>query len=161
MQFNLILATVAAAATAVSGAAVQPRQATFYTVSNFTASCIPHSVMCSYDFDVVAESSMFPTNCSAFVQGPDLLPAIPPTECDNPAYTWSATPEGEGEQDGSGSGSGSGITLRVSTPFNARINITGIYTIPADQLVVEQNGASSSQRYTGPSEFTLPVTGEA
>ncbi|KAI1079811.1 hypothetical protein F5B20DRAFT_153160 [Whalleya microplaca] len=149
MQLNAILATLAAAG-AASAAAIQPRQATYYTVSNFTASCIPHSVMCSYGFDVVSESSTFPTNCSAFLQGPDRLPAVPATPCDNTAYTWSATPSDS-----------DGLTLRVSVPFNSRTNITGIYTIPADQFVIEQNGASSSQRYTGPAEFKLPVTGES
>ncbi|KAK6951481.1 hypothetical protein Daesc_008016 [Daldinia eschscholtzii] len=119
MQINAILATLFAAS--ASGAAIKSRYATGFTVTNFTASCIPH-------------------------KGPDYLPAVGWTGCaEKGAYSWAVDKFEDG------------LKLRVTTPQDSHGNYTGVYEITADQFVVEQRGASISQRYTGPSDFTMPL----
>ncbi|KAI0592784.1 hypothetical protein F4775DRAFT_580817 [Biscogniauxia sp. FL1348] len=146
MMFNAIIGAIFTAAT-VSGAALRPRQATFFNVTDFHASCIPHSLLCSYEFDVVAQSSMFPTSCSLMLQGPDILPTVDQTACENSAYAWSvATSNGT-------------LALSVTTVFNGRMNLTGTHIIPTGELIMEQNGASISQKYTGPTGFLMNTVG--
>ncbi|ORY59151.1 uncharacterized protein BCR38DRAFT_488887 [Pseudomassariella vexata] len=124
------------------------RQATFYEVSKFDADCIPHSTYCAYNFTVVPESSMFPTLCTAFLQGPDYLPAVTNGTCDNIAYTWTVNKLAEG-----------GLNLTIKTPFNARLDLTGVHAIAADEIELENNGAVRTQHYIGAANFTVPITG--
>ncbi|KAI2609215.1 hypothetical protein GGR54DRAFT_643705 [Hypoxylon sp. NC1633] len=152
MQPNTLLTTLFAAA-AVSGAAVQRRQANAFTVSNFTASCIPHSFYCAYDFDVITDpASVSPTgnstpvSCGLFLPGPDYLPAVGLTGCDPAAYSWSVAVA-----------PGGGLQLSITTPQDSHGNYTGVYDVPADQLVAEQHGAVTTQRYIGPGDFSVPI----
>ncbi|KAI1372618.1 hypothetical protein F4677DRAFT_432189 [Hypoxylon crocopeplum] len=153
MQPNTLLTTLFAATT-VSGAALQPRQAQSFTVANFTASCIPHSVLCTYDFAVITDPTSAspsgnesPAQCSLMLQGPDFLPPVNLTGCaDGAAYSWAVEVEQEG-----------GLQLSVTTPMDSHANYTGVYAVPADQLVAEQHGAVITQRYTGPSGFAVPI----
>ncbi|KAI2778492.1 hypothetical protein F4815DRAFT_447209 [Daldinia loculata] len=151
MQLNTLLATLFAAT--ASGAAIKSRYATGFTVSNFTASCIPHSVMCTYEFFAITDPASAspsgnpePAKCSLMLQGPDYLPAVSWTGCaEEGAYSW-AVDKVEG-----------GLKLSVTTPQDSHSNYTGVYEITSDQLVAEQNGASISQRYTGPSGFPMSL----
>ncbi|KAI1500353.1 hypothetical protein F5X99DRAFT_386840 [Biscogniauxia marginata] len=146
MKFNAIIGSIFTAV-AVSGAALRPIQASFYNVTDFHASCIPHSLFCSYEFDVVAESSTSPTNCSLMLLGPDSLPPVGQTGCEDPAYSWSVAV------------SNGTIALSVTTPLNGRMNLTGTHIVPTNQLIRVQNGASVSQRYNGPTSFTMNTVG--
>ncbi|KAI8964268.1 hypothetical protein F5Y11DRAFT_316507 [Daldinia sp. FL1419] len=151
MQFGTVLATLFAAT--ASGAALKSRYATGFTVTNFTASCIPHSVMCTYEFYTITDPASAspsgnsdPAKCSLMLQGPDYLPAVGLTGCaEKGAYSW-AVDKIEG-----------GLKLRVTTPQDSHGNYTGVYEITSDQLVAEQHGASISQRYTGPPGFTMAL----
>ncbi|KAI0880673.1 uncharacterized protein GGS22DRAFT_174490 [Annulohypoxylon maeteangense] len=153
--------TIAAAlftASAVSGAVMKPRQANSFSVSNFTASCIPHSLLCTYEFAVITDPTTAspsgnpsPAQCSLMLQGPDYLPPVQLTGCaDAGAYSWAVDVLKEG-----------GLTLSVTTPQDSHTNFTGSYAVPAEQLVAEQHGAVITQRYTGPSAFAVPIGGGA
>ncbi|KAI1770609.1 hypothetical protein F4818DRAFT_254598 [Hypoxylon cercidicola] len=149
MQIHAIIAALFAAT--ASGAALK-RTATSFNVTDFSASCIPHSVMCTYEFNTITiPASASPSGnesgakCHLMLQGPDILPAVGLTGCDGQAYSWSID-----LMDG-------GLLLNVTTPQDSHGNYTGSYAIVPDQLVIEQHGAVVDQRYTGPSSFEVPI----
>ncbi|KAI2467978.1 hypothetical protein F4781DRAFT_432819 [Annulohypoxylon bovei var. microspora] len=155
MKSNTITTALFAAAT-VSGAVMKPRQANSFSVSNFTASCIPHSLLCTYEFAVITNPTSAspsgnpsPAQCSLMLQGPDYLPAVNLTGCaEAGAYSWAVSLV-----------EGGGLSLSVTTPQDSHANFTGAYPVPADQLVAEQHGAVITQRYTGPASFAVPIGG--
>ncbi|OTB02731.1 hypothetical protein M426DRAFT_322331 [Hypoxylon sp. CI-4A] len=88
-----------------------------------------------------------PAKCSLMLQGPDYLPAVNLTGCaEVGAYSWAVEVEKEG-----------GLQLSVTTPQDSHGNYTGVYAVPADELVAEQHGAVITQRYTGPISFAVPI----
>ncbi|KAI1136292.1 hypothetical protein F5Y05DRAFT_392275 [Hypoxylon sp. FL0543] len=152
MKPNTLLATLFAAS--ASGAVMKPRYANSFSVSNFTASCIPHSLYCTYEFFVITDPASAspsgnpsPVKCSLMLQGPDILPPVNLTGCEGGAYSWAVTLPQAG-----------GLELRVTTPMDSHTNYTGVYDIPKEQLVTEQHGAVIDQRYTGPAGFAVPVS---
>ncbi|XDG04688.1 hypothetical protein ABKA04_004303 [Annulohypoxylon sp. FPYF3050] len=155
MKSTTVASALFTAAT-VSGAAImKPRQANSFSVTNFTASCIPHSLLCTYEFAVITNpTSASPSGnssaqCSLMLQGPDYLPAVKLTGCaQTGAYSWAVDLVKEG-----------GLRLNVTTPLDSQTNSTGSYEVPADQLVVEQHGAAITQRYNGPNAFAVPIGG--
>ncbi|KAI1275687.1 hypothetical protein F5Y07DRAFT_369322 [Xylaria sp. FL0933] len=149
MQLNTILGALFAAA--VSGAAVEPRDAVVYDVHGFVADCTPHSVTCGYGFRVVPSSDAPGSNgtiCGNIVNGPDYLPPLPLTACfTNPKIAYSiAIPE-----DG-------GLALTITSALDAHTNVTGTHIVPADQLILTQGSISVSQHYEGPTNFTIPTS---
>ncbi|KAI0171448.1 hypothetical protein BJ166DRAFT_589515 [Pestalotiopsis sp. NC0098] len=143
MKFSAVVALAASA----SAATLQKKQALEYGIGNFYADCIPHSTFCSYNFTVISDPVLPPSHCGAFLQGPDQLPDVEDGSCpDNVAYTWSATTTTEG-----------GLDFAIWYPFNSRSNITYCHSIPASQIVTENNGAVSTQHYRGPANFTASV----
>ncbi|KAI0106885.1 hypothetical protein F4814DRAFT_72674 [Daldinia grandis] len=142
MKVSAILAFV----TTALAASVQRRQAQNYGIANFAADCIPHSTYCAYNFNVISDPIFSPDVCSAFVQGPDVLPEITEGKCNNTAYTWSTTKTPDGS-----------IDFAIWYAFNSRSNITYCHTIPASQITTQNNGAVSTQHYTGPRNFTASI----
>ncbi|KAF2995132.1 hypothetical protein E8E14_001808 [Neopestalotiopsis sp. 37M] len=136
---QLTFATIFAAA--VSARTLTQRDAESYAITDFYASCIPHSTLCSYQFEVDAA-----TNCTILLQGPDILPAVALTGCEDPAYSWSVATTDD-----------AGLALSVTTVStdDPATNVTGVYDITSDELVITNNGASSSQSYVGPLSFTV------
>ncbi|KAK6209414.1 hypothetical protein LQW54_006267 [Pestalotiopsis sp. IQ-011] len=133
---QLTLAAIFAAA--ASASAIARRNDTgSYSVTDFYASCIPHSTLCSYQFEVDAA-----TNCTLLLPGPDILPAVALTGCEDPAYSWSVATTDDG-----------GLELSITTAATAG-NLTGVHDIESDELEIQNNGATSSQLYTGPLDFT-------
>lgn len=100
----------------------------------------------SYNFNVITDPIFPLDSCSAFVQGPDVLPEITEGKCNNTAYTWSTTKAPDGS-----------IDFAIWYPFNARSNITYCHTIPTSQITTQNNGAVSTQHYTGPRNFTASI----
>ncbi|ORY67528.1 uncharacterized protein BCR38DRAFT_337589 [Pseudomassariella vexata] len=146
MQFSIILALAASA----SAATLQRRQAQTYPIADFSADCIPHSNYCShsYNFTVNSDPSLSPSHCSAFVQGPDQLPAVEEGTCsDNVGYTWSIEPTSDG-----------GLDFAIWYAFNARSNITYCASIPASQITTETDGTANTQHYTGPKNLTASIS---
>ena len=77
------------------------------------------------------------------LQGPDLLPAVEPTGCENIAYSWSvAALEGS-------------LELTVTSPLDEEKNLTGVHAIGKDQLEIENHGSVITQYYKGPRNFTI------
>ncbi|KAI2605713.1 uncharacterized protein GGS25DRAFT_497750 [Hypoxylon fragiforme] len=154
MQTTTFLTTLlAAAATTVSGAAIAPRQANAISIARFAANCIPHSVLCVYDFTAITSPTSAspsgnpdPVRCTKYLQGPDRLPDVALTGCDGLAYAWAVSRV-----------QGGGLQLTVTTPRDSHTNYTGTFDIGADQLVMEQHEASVVERYTGPGEFDVAV----
>lgn len=91
----------------------------------------------------MTDSSSEPTHCSIIQQGPDLLPAIDPTGCEDAAYSWSVAP-----RNGS-------LGVTVTSPLDAKTNLTGLHLISKDQLAMETHEAVISQYYKGPQNFTV------
>ncbi len=100
-----------------------------------------------YDFFVASaapsNSQEERTHCSIIQQGPDLLPAVEPTGCEDAAVSWSVA-----LRNGS-------LAVSVTSPLDAKTNLTGVYTISKDQLAIENNDSAISQYYTGPQNFTI------
>ncbi|KFY57438.1 hypothetical protein V496_06407 [Pseudogymnoascus sp. VKM F-4515 (FW-2607)] len=135
---------VALAASAAAGT-IQSRQREALSIGEFHADCIPHSSMCSYDFTVTSDPALPANHCSEFLQGfgASNLPNVTEGTCvDNVAYNWSITNKDDG-----------GLDFAIWYAFNSRSNITYCHSIPADELVIEQNGAAQSEHYRGPTSF--------
>ncbi|KAI0128379.1 hypothetical protein BJ170DRAFT_325495 [Xylariales sp. AK1849] len=139
MKLNSALTLFAATASAAS--IRKSRQTTSYEVTKFYANCIPHSTFCDYQFVLNAV-----TNCTAFLQGPDYLPAVPLQGCEDPAYSFAVALT---------EGSGLDLTITSVSASDPAANLTGTYAITADELVVTDNGAVQDQNYVGSQNFTV------
>ncbi|KAH7014327.1 uncharacterized protein B0I36DRAFT_338561 [Microdochium trichocladiopsis] len=134
-------------AAAASAATLERKQEKTKNIGEFSAACIPHSVMCSYSFTVSNDPSLPVSNCEAFLAGPDRLPPVDEGKCaDNSAYTWTTDRTTDG-----------GLDFTVSFPLNSRSNITYCATLPASDFVVDDNGSVQTERYTGPTGFAATV----
>ena len=103
-----------------------------------------------YDFRVVAaRSSSYPTECEVMLEGPDFLPSVDLRSCENRHYSWAI------ERAGS-NGDGT-LTLTITTILDKTANLTGVHVIGGDDLVMEDNGSVTTQRYVGPQNFTVSV----
>ncbi|ROW03688.1 hypothetical protein VMCG_05355 [Cytospora schulzeri] len=135
------------AATAVSGATISRRQANSYSVTDFSADCIPHSVMCNYHFEVLASSgASSPVTCDTTVMGPDDLPAVPLTGCSSTYYSFSVAHSNS-----------TGLDLTITTPLGGNSNVTGTHHIDAADIVSTQSGAVTTEAYTGAKSFSVPA----
>lgn len=144
---NMKFSAAILAATAASAATITRRQADSYSVSEFSASCIPHSELCSYHFDVLASSGAgTPVACDALVMGPDDLPAVPLTACAGAYYSFSVAHSNT-----------TGLELTVTTPLGAGTNVTGYHHIDAADIVPTRSGAVTTEAYTGATSFDVPA----
>ncbi|WYZ35892.1 hypothetical protein EsH8_X_000539 [Colletotrichum jinshuiense] len=143
MKTFAILSTAAVATAAVIG----KRDVTF-SVSNFAASCIPHSTQCSYTFTVIQPGTMETTgvDCSALVSGntDGTLPDVKGNgACDQSSRTFEVI---RGD---------AGLTLTVSQPVTPSSNQTGSHLLPNDQFAISDEPNAKVQSYTGPTAFDL------
>lgn len=100
-----------------------------------------------YDFFLTAAGSTSePTHCSVITQGPDLLPAIDTTGCEDAAYSWSVALV---------PGNRSSLGVTVTSALDAQTNLTGVHLIGKDQLAMETHETAISQYYRGPKNFTI------
>lgn len=83
------------------------------------------------------------------LEGPDFLPSVDLRSCENRHYSWAI------ERAGS-NGDGT-LTLTITTILDKTANLTGVHVIGGDDLVMEDNGSVTTQRYVGPQNFTVPV----
>ncbi|KAI1412205.1 hypothetical protein F5Y13DRAFT_200190 [Hypoxylon sp. FL1857] len=131
---------------AASAAAISQRESTVFSVSDFSAGCIPHSTQCAYGFSVIQPGTMetTPVNCSALVQGAGgLLPDVKDAPCKESSRTFSVTRSADG------------LTLSVSQPVTPSSNQTGSHLIPNDELVTSNQPNAFVQSYAGPRSFDL------
>ncbi|KAI1860187.1 hypothetical protein JX265_010111 [Neoarthrinium moseri] len=141
-SIKLTLATLLAAT--ASGASIPcPQDPTSYAVTKFFASCIPHSLTCSYQFIVDAA-----TTCALVPVGPDYLPEVPLTGCADPRYSWAVTRTADGGLD---------LSITTVSVVNPGVNVTGTHKIASDELEVTNHGSVQDQSYAGPQDFAVQV----
>ncbi|KAF4122330.1 hypothetical protein GMORB2_7322 [Geosmithia morbida] len=136
MKFSIV--AVLSAAAAVSALPV-------FEVSDFSASCIPHSSQCSYAFNVIrpGNGEVTPIKCSSLTTSDGTLPAVKEGTCKDSSRTFSVTRIL------------AGLHLTVSQPVTPSSNLTGSYTIPQSQLVTSTEPNAEVQSYNGPTSFRL------
>ncbi|POS78607.1 hypersensitive response-inducing protein [Diaporthe helianthi] len=137
MQFSAAILAVAAASMASAEAV--------FKISGFSASCIPHSAQCVYEFGALKPGTMQtePQPCRAQVVGTDgTLPEIAQGTCgDSTSLSFTVT-----KADG-------GLVFAINERFTPSSVQTSKHTIPAAELEMQQTGASSQQVYKGPAAF--------
>ncbi|KAH7026647.1 uncharacterized protein B0I36DRAFT_331078 [Microdochium trichocladiopsis] len=139
--------TTLSLATAASAATLEHRQAPSKQIGSFSASCIPHSAFCNYQFTVKPDPSLPPSHCNGTYIGSGTLPAVGDGKCaDNAAYTWGIV----STQDG-------GYRFGVWYPLNSRSNITYCHQITPDEIEVVDGGSVQTAHYIGPTEFDATV----
>lgn len=157
-------------AAVASGSAIEKRASTSVGITNFQADCTPHGSTCrynlalssparqsltnhySYSFDINVDGNTAPIACSGTApsDGVGVLPATSGSCSGDSAYTW--------------------FTARttLSTDLFFDVQWTSPYTndvvifchpIPQDQINTQNDGASTSQHYDGPTSFTADVNG--
>jgi len=138
----LVLAAIAAGA----ALPVQSRDSPLWKVSDFSASCTPHSVMCYYSFGVIQADNgeTTPVKCSASLVGGGHLPPVTDGQCENSSRTFDVARGDDGS-----------LELTITQPVTPSSNQSGEYTIPADQIVLEVTGATQQERYVGPTSFDI------
>ncbi|KAF4336916.1 22kda glyco [Fusarium beomiforme] len=135
--------------TALFSAAAVSAAYPVFEVKDFTASCIPHSTFCDYDFKVIQPGTMetwkTPVHCSAHVQSPNyLLPDVKHAKCgDDSSRVFSVKR------------SKKGLTLYISQPVSPISDTVGKHFIPNKQLWQSKTPNAEIQAYKGPKEFKL------
>ncbi|KAJ3550203.1 hypothetical protein NM208_g104 [Fusarium decemcellulare] len=118
-----------------------------FTVSDFSAGCIPHSTQCSYAFGVLQPGTMekTPVQCEALVSAntDGTLPNVKEGKCKESSRTFDVVR------------SKKGLTLTVSQPITPASNQTGKHLIPNKQLVISNKPNAVVQSYKGPKKFNL------
>ncbi|KUI53357.1 hypothetical protein VP1G_00829 [Cytospora mali] len=118
---------------------------TLFKVTDFSATCIPHSSQCAYSFNVIQPGTMetTPVKCSKSVTSDGTLPVVLDGTCTNSSRTWTVSKTAEG------------LILEVTQRVTPSSTQSGSHTIPSAQVVKSQTGASSQEAYTGPAAFDL------
>ncbi|KAF4446655.1 22kda glycoprotein [Fusarium austroafricanum] len=132
----------------VSAAAVSAAATKYpvYDVTEFSASCVPHSAECKYSFQVLQPGTMetHPVHCSALVHTKNgLLPDVKNAKCENSSRTFSVVR------------SKSGLTFSVSQPVSPISNTVGKHFIQNKELEVSKQPNAAVQSYKGPKAFKL------
>ncbi|KAI0157873.1 hypersensitive response-inducing protein [Hypoxylon sp. FL1284] len=132
---------------ATASAAAVAKDSVLFSVTDFSAECIPHSTQCSYSFSVLQPNSMetTPVQCKAMLAGnlDGTLPDVREGACTESSRTFDIIR------------SVGGLTFTVSQPVSPKSNTTGTHLIPDDELVMSNEPNAVVQSYTGPSSFDL------
>ncbi|EFX00405.1 glycoprotein [Grosmannia clavigera kw1407] len=130
-------------AAALFSAAVVSADA-IYSVTDFNAGCIPHSVECSYSFSVVHVNNgeFVPVNCTASAVSDNTLPAVTGT-CEESSRTFVIARNS------------TGLTLTVTQPVSVVSYESGSHFIPKDEITTKSDQVATLEIYDGPTAFTL------
>ncbi|KAK3998124.1 hypothetical protein QBC44DRAFT_313908 [Cladorrhinum sp. PSN332] len=118
-----------------------------FSITTFTAGCIPHGTLCTINFDLSTPNLSNPTTCSFSGQplGSSSLPDTPFAACSDPSVAWSfrrVTPNEFGQ-----------------APFYELAVVTGTAAaakfLAGSEFPLLNAGSSFYQSYTGPSAFVL------
>ncbi|GJC89283.1 hypothetical protein ColLi_12121 [Colletotrichum liriopes] len=135
MKFAAVLSSAAVAA----AAAISKRDVTF-SVSDFSAGCIPHSTQCLISFTVIQPGTMETTGveCRTLVSAipGGTLPDVKEAGCTLSSRTFDLVRSPEG------------ITLTVSQP-------TGSHLLPSSDFKISDEPNAVVESYTGPTAFDL------
>ncbi|OTA58361.1 hypothetical protein K449DRAFT_354592 [Hypoxylon sp. EC38] len=119
---------------------------TVFSVSEFSAGCIPHSTQCLYSFKVIQPGTMETTGveCTAMVpSNGGLLPDVKEGTCKESSRTFTVV---RGD---------AGLTLTVTQPVTPSSNQSGSHLLPKDQLVISDKPNAYVESYNGPAAFDL------
>ncbi|KAI1077526.1 hypothetical protein F5B20DRAFT_583233 [Whalleya microplaca] len=114
-----------------------------FFVHNLTAGCVPHSVSCSIEFIAVTGPTTTPAKCTFWGPGPDRLPQIPLTPCSDLNTSFSFE-----HKHGF-------YPLTIVSALSLGKNRTGTYYVPESEIVIDDHGSVKTERYEGPSDFTV------
>lgn len=143
---------VAIFAASASAAAIKRQESPVFDVTDFQASCVPHSTQCNYSFKVKQHASMETegVSCSAQVtaDGLNRLPAVTDGTCEGSSRTWTIVKSVSEPVN---------LALFVNQPVTPSSNTTGVHTIEADELAITtpENPIGAVQYYKGPASFEL------
>ena len=148
MKFSMI---ALAAATTVSAGCIKRGDDlnTLYDVTEFQASCVPHSAQCNYSFKVKQHASMETNGVSCSATGVadagNTLPAITGGTCVDSSRTWKIVKSTDG------------LALFVSQQISPASYSEGVHQINNSELeiVTSPNPNGNIQRYAGPADFPL------
>ncbi|WYZ44971.1 hypothetical protein EsH8_VIII_000287 [Colletotrichum jinshuiense] len=139
-------AAIISSATIAAAVAIGKRDVTF-SVSNFSASCIPHSTQCSIGFTVIQPGTMETTGveCKTLVTANNdgTLPDVKEAACSESSRTFDLVRNPEG------------ITITVSQPVTPSSNQTGSHLLPSSDFEISNEPNAVVERYTGPAAFDL------
>ncbi|GKT94943.1 22kDa glycoprotein (hypersensitive response-inducing protein, EC91 protein) [Colletotrichum tofieldiae] len=142
MKFAAVLSSAAVAA----AAAISKRDVTF-SVSDFSAGCIPHSTQCLISFTVIQPGTMETTGveCRTLVSAipGGTLPDVKEAGCTLSSRTFDLVRSPEG------------ITLTVSQPVTPSSNQTGSHLLPSSEFKISNEPNAVVESYTGPTAFDL------
>ncbi|KAM5347299.1 hypothetical protein ACJ41O_010304 [Fusarium nematophilum] len=131
----------------LSAAAVSAAPTPVFTVTDFSASCIPHSTQCRYAFHVIQPGTMekTPVHCAALVTAntDGTLPNVKGAKCDESSRTFDIVR------------SKKGLTFTVSQPITPSSDQSGKHFIPNKQLWISKKPNAEVQIYKGPKKFNL------
>ncbi|KAI1103988.1 hypersensitive response-inducing protein [Jackrogersella minutella] len=137
----------ATALLAVASAATIGKRDTVFSVSDFSAGCVPHSTQCLYSFAVIQPGTMetTPVNCTALVSAnvDGTLPDVKDGTCGESSRTFDVV---RGDD---------GLTFSVSQPITPSSNQTGSHLICNSELKISDAPNAVVQSYTGPTSFDL------
>ena len=145
MKFSAVTLFAATAA----AAAIKRQDNIVFDVTDFQASCVPHSAQCNYSFKVKQHASMETegVDCAAtgIADAGNRLPAIQEGTCGQSSRTWKIVKSTDG------------LALFVTQPITPGSNITGVHQINNSELEVTtpENPNGAVQRYAGAAEFPL------
>ncbi|GKT48961.1 uncharacterized protein ColSpa_09142 [Colletotrichum spaethianum] len=126
-------AAVLSSATVAAAAAISKRDVTF-SVSDFGASCIPHSTQCSIGFTVIQPGTMETTGveCKTLVTGntDGTIPDVKDASCTNSSRTF-------------------------DLPVSPHSNQTGSHLLPSSDFKISNEPNAVVESYTGPGAFDL------
>ncbi|KAH7026728.1 uncharacterized protein B0I36DRAFT_331201 [Microdochium trichocladiopsis] len=150
MKFFTLAFAATASAAAVKRCGGSAGSAPVFDVTEFTAGCTPHSVLCHYSFKVVRHNAgeTTPVSCSATQPafGSNQLPSVSEGTCENSSRTFKIVRS-----------EGPAIALFVSQPVSPSTNITGVHQINPDELAYtnQQVPTGVVQTYIGSPNFPL------
>ncbi|KAL6399614.1 hypersensitive response-inducing protein [Ilyonectria robusta] len=134
-------------AVAVSASPVAVAADAVFTVSDFSAGCIPHSTQCLYSFGVLQPGTMetTPVKCEALVTAntDGTLPNVKHGKCKESSRLFSVT---RGDK---------GLYLKVWQPVTPSSNQSGKHLLPKKDLVTSNKPNAVVQSYKGPKKFSL------
>ncbi|KAK9773295.1 putative AA1-like domain-containing protein [Seiridium cardinale] len=144
-------ANIIGLATLAAGATLEKKQTPQVTIQDFSADCTPHSAICSYSFQIAVAGVQAPIHCNDSLVGSGVLPVSVNGVCyDDSAWNWWITK--------TLLSSSYFFNVEWKSPFTNDLEIF-CHEIPPDQIITQNDGASTSQHYVGPTSFTAAVNG--
>lgn len=103
-----------------------------------------HAKTTSFSLRVATTTTPFATSCGVTVPGPNSLPAVGLTGCEDPRFSWAFEPRDGGAH-----------VVTVNWEWTPGFNQTGSHLVRPEDVVLESHGSVATERYVGPSSFVI------